>query len=172
MQELTVRTWVDEETGIKGKAKFSDDLSYRYSLVREWGTNPPMVFIMLNPSTADEQFLDPTVTRCVGFAQRENAGSLIVLNLFALRSTDPMALYQHSRPVGPHNNAEFTTIPKNARIVVAWGNHADARRGRVKEVLALVGSRELLCLGTTKNGQPKHPLYIKKDTALVQWNFK
>src|SRR5580693_7206992 len=79
---------------------------YRYSLTRIWDSSLfPMVFIMLNPSTADHRNDDPTITRCRNRALRDNtAGRLVVVNLFALRATDPRALTRHPEPVGPGND--------------------------------------------------------------------
>src|SRR5690349_18454685 len=110
----------------QSSASFSDDMVYRYRLGRCWDPLlPPMVFVMLNPSTADHNQNDPTVERCERRARsRVGIGGLEVVNIFALRSTDPMALYKHSDPVGPENDMSIVTAAKSSGIVVCgWGKH-------------------------------------------------
>lgn len=123
---------------------------------------------MLNPSTADEYVLDPTVRRCVYFAQRWGYESLIVGNLFALRSTDPAALYGHPDPVGPENDQYLEQMTREAVFVVAaWGVHGALcrRGGEVARRLATI--RPLYCLGRTQDGHPRHPLYMRAETKPV-----
>jgi len=160
-------------------AVFSPCRTYRYYLDRIWNLDEaPMVFIMLNPSTADALVLDPTIRRCAGFARREGCGGVIVLNLFALRSTDPKALYGHPDPVGPDNDAAIAeTVAMadvtGAPVVGAWGVHGVHldRAGHVAAGLAatLTTHTQLLTLGVTKDGHPRHPLYVKGDAPLVPY---
>ena len=164
-------------------AVFDADRRYRYLLWRRWdGTNngwlfgvPPetttCLFIMLNPSTADEKVLDPTVRRCVDFAKRWGCGSLLVANIFALRSTDPKMLYQtHStggEPIGgPDNDRHILEAASAASVrVAAWGRHGNLlERGR--KVVELLVDLPLMCLGTNQDGTPWHPLYVPGDTEL------
>jgi hypothetical protein len=152
-------------------ATFSADRSYRYALTRRWSDNPATtVFIMTNPSTADAFKQDPTVRRCVRFAQRWGAGGLLVVNAFGLRSPNPRVLYQHPDPVGPDNDAVIAEllpeVPADSLIVAAWGTHGRLR-GRGKQVTELVNSLgwPLRCLGRTNSGQPRHPLYVSGLTA-------
>jgi hypothetical protein len=150
-------------------ATFSVDRTYRYHLHRGWGDGPSCVFLMLNPSTADAFVLDPTVTRCVRFAKRWGAGSLTVLNIFALRSTDPRGLYSHPDPVGPANDAVIREHTTGAGLVIAaWGVHGAHldRAAAVARALAAAGVN-LQCLGVTKDGHPRHPLYVKGGTPLT-----
>jgi hypothetical protein len=117
---------------------------------------------MLNPSTATEKVLDPTVRRCVGFAKTWGFGSLEVGNLFALRSTDPKAIYDHSDPIGPDNDIAIQGIVQRSdRVIVAWGNHGKYK-DRDKQVLRMIPSPEALSI--TASGSPAHPLYINGKT--------
>jgi hypothetical protein len=156
---------------IKG-AWISDDGLYRYRLQRSWGVGAIMVFIMLNPSTADANIDDPTVRRCIGFAKREGCSSLEVLNLYALRATKPVHLLDHPDPEGPENplawaEALFDTDP--AFIVAAWGAHAGMTDLPPSKALRGYCSKPLLCLGETQDGMPRHPLYVKADQPLREW---
>ena len=147
-------------------ATFSSDRVYRYALWRRWegGDGQDCVFIMLNPSTADESVLDPTVTRCVGFARDWGYSGLIVANIFALRATDPRKLLTAVDPIGPQNNqALIAAVLRASCVICAWGVHGKLN-DREHEVLELLNSRKLECLGVTKGGHPKHPLYLKRDT--------
>lgn len=144
-------------------AEFSDDGEYRYRLWRTWDVErPTLAFLMLNPSTADETTDDPTVRRCIGYAKDWGFGTLVVGNLFALRSTDPENLYDHPDPVGPENDAHLEEICDEAeKVIAAWGHHGglDDRGAEVTRTL----DADLFALDTTKDGHPVHPLYQPKD---------
>jgi hypothetical protein len=143
-------------------ATFDRTRRYRYRLWRTWDrSGPRLLFIMLNPSTADAEKLDPTVRRCVGFAERWGYGSLEVANLFALRSTDAGALYQVDDPVGPENDRHIEdAVRMSACVIAAWGHHGRLR-GRDEQVQELVTRHaDLSCLRRTKHGFPGHPLYL------------
>lgn len=154
--------------------------AYRYTLRREiscilrWVR--PCLFVMLNPSTADAQMDDPTIRRCISFAKRESCSSLTVVNLFALRATDPRELARHPDPVGPENDrhlAEQMAEHRLGIVIAAWGNHPMAGP-RVLEVLhRLSYPSDLLppihALGLTQGGSPRHPLYVRGDQPLVRW---
>jgi len=156
----------------RGAAHFSECGRYRYWLTRQTGRpGGEVVFLMLNPSTADASEDDPTIRRCIGFAQREGFGSLLVLNLFALRATDPAELARANDPVGPHNDAVLAAhFAQDFPIVCAWGAH-DLARTRWRDVRGACWDRvrPLLCLGTTRDGSPKHPLYLRADTPLQRF---
>jgi hypothetical protein len=116
-------------------AELSPCRRYRYRLWRRWSDGPVVNFVMLNPSTADAEQDDPTVRRCVGFAKSWGAGGLVVTNLYALRSTDPKALWTADDPVGPENAFHLGSGALGADTVVcAWGAEG-ARNGRGNEVL-------------------------------------
>jgi len=152
-----------------GGALFSQDRVYRYALWRVWNDAlPSFVVIGLNPSTADESVDDPTIRRCVGFAKREGCGRLVMLNLFAIRATNPRVMRRHAEPVGPKNDhaiRHFTNRADVLHVVAAWGAHG-SHRGRDAEVRALVS--DMRSFGITKSGQPKHPLYLPADAPLIR----
>ena len=151
---------------IRCDAAISDCGRYRWWLSRTWGDAPPLVFIGLNPSTADASQDDPTIRRCIGFARRERCGGLLMLNLFAFRATDPHLLYGVPDRVGGENNRYLRTLA-TGKVVAAWGAHAlaPARAAEVRKLLSV----PLLCLGTTKDGSPRHPLYVRADEPLRLW---
>jgi hypothetical protein len=124
---------------------------------------------MLNPSTADENVLDPTLTRCKGFAETWGYGSFEVVNLFAIRSTNPRGLLIAEDPIGPANdNIIADAIARAAIVVVGWGAFPLARE-RAQRVVELAAGKQLHCLGTTKEGCPRHPLYLRRDAQLRPW---
>lgn len=150
-------------------ATFDPSRTYRYTLERHWGQTPPAVFVMLNPSTADAFTEDPTIRRCLSFAKREGCGGLIVVNLFALRATDPKALRSHPDPVGPGNDGIIQeAYHQGAPVIAAWGVHG-AFNDRDKRVLWLLEFCDLHVLGLTKGGHPRHPLYVPGDAPLTLW---
>ncbi len=121
---------------------------------------------MLNPSTADAERSDPTVTRCVHYAQAWGFGALIVTNLFAHRSTDPRALKVVDDPVGPDNDAWILRAAQSVhRVVVAWGVHGTLL-DRDTHVLALLADCPLYRLGQSRAGHPRHPLYLPRNAQL------
>ena len=154
---------------INKTANFSSCRKYRYSLSRIWDKKKKCVlFIGLNPSTANEEVDDPTIRRCSGYAQKWGYGGFIMVNLFAYRTTLPSNLKKVKYPVGKDNNKYIMTLSKKADITVAaWGNNGNLF-SRDKEVLNLVPS--LMCLKVNKSGQPSHPLYLKKDLKLTKFS--
>ena len=157
-------------------ATFSPCERYRYTLRRQWDASKPYVlFVMLNPSTADATQNDPTIRRCIGFAKRWGYGGLLVGNIFALRSTDPRRLYLVRDPVGPDNDVALVNLHHEASFTVAaWGVHGkfNGRGDRVLQLLVGLAypgklGGPVYCLGITKEGYPRHPLYITSDTQPV-----
>jgi hypothetical protein len=145
---------------------------YRYVLGRRWGAGDTVAFLMLNPSTADANQDDPTIRRCIGFARSWGYGGLVVANLYAWRATKPADLWKAADPVGPDNDAHLARVAAGcALLVAAWGAHA--RTDRIAAVLALVAKAPdaggVFALGTTKTGQPKHPLYLRGDCVMQRW---
>ncbi|MCB9559623.1 MAG: DUF1643 domain-containing protein [Kofleriaceae bacterium] len=148
------------------------DEPYRWRLWRRWAEAPPCVFVMLNPSTADDRHDDPTIRRCVGFARAWGFGGVEVVNLFALRATDPADLRAAAAPVGAGNDAAIAAAVARGRagaIVVAWGVHG-ALHGRDREVAARLAPYRPRCLGVTRDGAPRHPLYVRADARAVPWS--
>jgi hypothetical protein len=154
-----------------GGATFSPCRRYRYHLHRTWSPGPRIAFLMLNPSTADETEPDPTLTRCVGFARSWGCGGVDIVNLFGLVDRDPKVLRTARDPIGPENNSHVAAVARKAgRIVAAWGAFPGARdRANAMRLRLAVERVELLCLGVTKAGHPRHPLYLRADTQLVPW---
>jgi hypothetical protein len=158
----------DMDKKIVTGAQFSDCREYRYVLWRTWDEgNGHVMFVGLNPSTADETKDDPTIRRCIGFAKRWGFGGIYMLNIFALRSTDPAKLYSDTEPIGPRND-EFLRMYADAagKIVACWGNHG-ALNNRGLQVIDMLGMENLFCFKLTKNDNPGHPLYLSKDTEAV-----
>lgn len=154
--------------GMDCGAEFDTSGRYRYALWRAWSANyPRVVFILLNPSTADEQRNDPTIRRCMGFARAWQFGSVEVVNLFAYRATDGRELLKAVDPVGEENNRFLMrAVERCSTVVVGWGSRGTLL-GRDREVISLLaGRKDVYCLGTTKGGHPRHPLYVRGDTVL------
>jgi len=151
-------------------AVISDCGTYRYRLTRTWDTAKPTVaFVMLNPSTADETRDDPTIRRCLGFAKDWGYGSLVVVNLFGLRSADPTRLHEHADPVGPANDDYLRAVCADAeQVVVAWGAKGSFKDRALK--VADMLETDLYALNTTKDGHPNHPLYQPADAELELWS--
>jgi len=154
-------------------AIFDSTRTYRYRLDRhlhDFGNGGKLLFIMLNPSTADETLDDPTVRRCIGFGFRLACTDLIICNLYALRSTDPQALRLAPDPIGPDNEAHLRRAAKEADIIIAaWGtNHLGGDwPQRVKEILRGSG-KPVHALRLTIKGDPGHPLYIARNAQLLE----
>lgn len=157
----------------ESSAVFSDCEQYRYTLTRRWDKGEGVMFLMLNPSTADEFRNDPTVERCERRARALGFGAFRVCNIFAYRATDPKVMRAVDDPVGPENDAAILDgCNWAAAVVAAWGTHG-AHRGRGPEVAAMLtrGGVEPLTLGLSKHGHPKHPLYISYATQPTRWEI-
>lgn len=154
--------------------------TYRYVLERTWAPLMPpltMVYLLLNPSTADAIEDDPTIRRCIRFAQREGCTGLRVLNLFALRSTNPARLLTHPDPVGPENDTYIQRFMLDMRErciwVAGWGVMGHRRiKERASAVINMLGGIGIWCLGTNADGSPKHPLYLSSDTELTPYTYQ
>jgi hypothetical protein len=169
--DSTMRLYLMQNTldGTEYGAIFDIYGRYRYSLWRTWSVHHPRVaFVLLNPSAADEHKNDPTILRCMGFARAWNFGSMEVVNLFAHRATDYRELFKVSDPIGEENNRFLMqAVERCSTVVLGWGTKGTLL-GRDRQVMSLLaGRKDVYCLGITKNGQPRHPLYVKGDTSLV-----
>lgn len=152
--------------GYSGAALSADD-TLRYLLARIWDPSQyPAVFVMLNPSTADASVDDNTIKRCMDFARRWGCGGIVVVNLFAIRATDPRVMLAHREPVGERNDDVIRAVARMhaKHWVAAWGVHG-THRGRDVEVAGLLAESkvELNCLRLSKHGHPSHPLYLAAD---------
>ena len=174
--------------------------AYRYSLWREWRGTPnarwkmwfhddgsPVLdgagaqlgepetatFIMLNPSTADGKSDDPTIRRCVAFARSWGYDRMVAVNLFAFRATSPrdlLRLTHHDNPVGI-NNSHYVTLAaeQDGVVVCAWGAHG-SHLGQDETILGWLQPHSTFCLGRTKDGHPRHPLYVASNAELTPFN--
>jgi hypothetical protein len=153
-------------------AVFDLTRKFRYELTRTWSDAAPWVWVMLNPSTADAMQDDPTINRCARRAERFGAGGIIVVNLFAYRATRPADLARCPYPVGEFNDEfiRLATTEPGLMVIAAWGKHGTLR-GRSAQVTRTLTAAGIptWCLGTTKNGQPVHPLYQPRDADLVPY---
>lgn len=155
-------------------AMFSEDRRFRYWLLREWDPELPKVaFIGLNPSTADETEDDPTIRRCLGFARAWDKGGLLMLNLYAYRATRPADMKAAAKRgtdiIGGQRNwvdalKGYTQSHNCDLVIAAWGTHGASRGFDVK-----IRWPGLMCLERTKDGYPKHPLYLKSDLVPVEY---
>ena len=163
-----------EKTDLLGTscAVFSECGNYRYKLSRGWDeTLPACAFIMLNPSTADENVNDPTIAKCIQFAKKWGYGSLLVANLFAWRSTNPESMKQVSDPVGPENEFWIAHISLNAGLVIcAWGNnghHLDRSKKTMSFLNGVPSIKQVYALHVNGTGEPAHPLYQPYSRELI-----
>jgi len=148
---------------MKKNAVISDCKKYRYALYRVWDESlPTVMFVGLNPSTADAIEDDPTINKCIKFAKSWGYGALIMSNLFAFRSTDPDKLKTEIDPIGSENDMWIERlVNKSDLIIAAWGNHG-SYLDQDKKILKKFQGR-LHCLQINKSGQPAHPLYLKSN---------
>ena len=138
--------------------------NYRYLLWREWNSssNRTVSFIMLNPSRADAEINDPTITRCINFARSWGYGRLEVVNLFAYRTPHPSLLKQAAEPIGRDNDGYvLESVERSDRVILAWGNHGAWRKQDLYVLQLLESYNHLYSLGITKQGCPRHPLYLR-----------
>lgn len=153
---------------MKKDALISDCGQYRHWLSRIWDESKDMVmFIGLNPSTADAEVDDPTIRRCIDFAQRWGYGGLYMVNLFDYRATDPKDLLKASTWMSSYCQRHIDgCASRSALVVFAWGSF---KKLRGRDYGMSIRFPNAKCLGKNKDGQPKHPLYLRKDTALIHY---
>lgn len=163
--------------GISG-AVFSEDRFYRYALWRIWDREKPaVIFVGLNPSTANELRDDPTIVRLASFAKNWGYGGLYAGNLYAMVTKDPLDLYTRSRrfnPVGKLNDQALDILAHCPGVIlVGWGNFAGAGRCglRCQIVMGILG-KPIYCLARTKIGMPAHPLYLPGNSKPVEYITK
>ncbi|AMX93747.1 MULTISPECIES: DUF1643 domain-containing protein [Mesorhizobium] len=158
------------------------DNIYRYELRRVWNADLPMLVVcMLNPSTADHQKNDPTILALIHFAKLWGYGGLLIVNLYAFRSSSPAVMFKAEDPVGPYNlNSVHAAIlyahNHGGKMLAAWGNDGqDPSFWFIERALNL--GVELICLGTTRSGAPKHPMArglhrIPRDQQPITWRTR
>lgn len=154
-------------------ALLSGDGTYRYNLWRRWGDGLLLGYCMLNPSTADADLDDQTIRRCMHYARRDGYSGIYVVNLYAFRATDQATLWRTPPPVrmGPDNDTHIHAAIGNDRIgefVAAWGALPQLGFHRARAVVKMfeAGGRNMLCLGHTLKGWPRHPSRLGNDVPL------
>jgi hypothetical protein len=163
----------DSYSGLRRSAELSECGRYRWWLRRSWsgGNGKTVCFVMLNPSTADALKDDPTIRRCVAFAQAWGYSVLSVRNLFAYRATDPKELLTAENPTGgPRGDAELAAAATAELLIAAWG--ADVPFGRDIEAVAMFYDKPLHCLKLSKHGKPWHPLYVRGDAVPLPFTLR
>jgi hypothetical protein len=152
-------------------ALLSECGQYRYRLWRLWDDLAPvMVWVMLNPSTADADVDDPTIRKCIGFAKQHRHGGIIVVNLFAWRATDPKELPKAAAPVGPENDQHImwaVNAPLIATVVGGWGRNKFAERRATYVRVMIQARRDIKCFRRNGDGSPQHPLYLPYTAPLL-----
>ena len=157
-----------------GPCVFSKDRRHRYYLRRMWNPDRDTIaFIGLNPSTADETTNDRTVSRCIAFAKKWGYGSIVMLNLFSWRATNPAEMKRVEDPTGdPANAAHIHTVCSQTakKVIACWGHHG-VHMDREAEILDLFDTIDvpLYHLGQTKDGHPRHPLYLPGNAEPQEW---
>ena len=161
-------TWYEVAGDRRSGAVFDPTRRYRYSLWRVWERSAGVVlWIMLNPSTADESVLDPTLRRCQDYARRWGFGGFEVANLYAYRSPNPDDLWRQDDPVGPLNDRAILLHCAQAKLVmVGWGGKAKSDRVSAIQTLLPIGT---MCLRKNADGSPVHPLYQPKTLEPIPW---
>lgn len=156
---------------IKCDAHLSDCNQYRYTLSRTWSSETSLLFIMLNPSTADALKDDATIRRCMAFAFSNGFGGISVVNLFALRTPSPRVLKASTiDPIGPENDHWIEKMMSTHKdVVAAWGNHGNFlnRSTTIRDRY-----QNLMCLSINGSGEPKHPLYISGKAKLTPYPIR
>ena len=160
---MSLITRTHDADGRTSTAVYSQCEKYRYALTRTWDADGKrLLFVMLNPSKATEMANDPTIERCERRAKLLGYGAFRVCNLFALRETDPTRLKRARRPEGPENNGQLTAALEWCDdVLCSWGVHG-VHRDQAAKLLPLFqdSNKPLLALGITKDGHPRHPLYV------------
>ena len=160
-------------SAVKKAATCSDCGRYRYLLKRRWSEGATCLFVGLNPSTATADKDDQTTRKCITLAKSWGFSGMAIANLFAIRCRYPNILWTASDPVGPENDAFLETAIREAHMVIAiWGNHGVNSYGlttrRDRQILALYNDWQ--CIGVTKHGAPRHPLYAKNTSSLIPFS--
>ena len=164
---------VKQSNFAKSTAAFSDCGRYRYLLERRWTDGPLCVFVGLNPSTATADFDDATVRKCAALAKSWGFSGMTMANLFAVRCRYPQILSTHRDPIGPENDRFLLPAIDQAHTVVAmWGNHGltSYRQSARRDQYVLSLRDDLQCIGITKHGAPRHPLYVASSSSLMNFS--
>ncbi len=166
---MTKQGLLFDGAGMEKGARFSESRVHRYALWRIWDKEKPAVmFVGLNPSTADENVDDPTIKRCIDFAKRWGYGSLYMLNLFAFRATKPKDMKKADDKIGWDNDAALKRYAKKCdEIVAAWGVNGTLEERNRFVCDKVLFDFKLMCLRKTQGGHPEHPLYVPQITERI-----
>jgi hypothetical protein len=156
---------------VRREAVFSDCRRYRYRLSMMRQAGPRVLWVLLNPSVADEFIDDPTVRRCQRWAAAWGYAGAEIVNIFAWRDTDPKGMRAASDPVGPDNDRHLLAAAADASLIVCgWGVHgAHMERGRQVAAMLHAAGHTLNALRVTRGGHPQHPLYLPSALAPSEW---
>lgn len=159
--------------GLHERYLYSPGMTYRYAFGRWWGepkVETSAVWVLLNPATGDtERRRRPTLERCISWSRAAAYSGLVIVNIFGFRATAPTALRAAPDPVGPCTDEALQVFTSaGAETIVAWGGSHGQLRNRSREVVPLLESP--MCLGTTKHGEPRHPLYVPGAAQLAPWD--
>lgn len=172
--EPTNGTMISEWFGDSDSGAVFDEMRrYRYSLWRRWETGCDMsrmaIWICLNPSIANEESNDPTVKRCINFSKRWEYGGYVMLNAFAFVQTKRLLMLKEPQPIGFRNDDAIGWFAGRGGITIAaWGNEG-SHLARSLQLRGRLQGHLIYHLGVTKQGEPKHPLYLRSDTVPVLW---
>ena len=145
-------------------AEFSIDKKERYSLNREWDKSKnKILYIMLNPSLADDKNDDPTIRRLINFTKKFNYGGFLVGNIFSTITPNPKEIDKSKGMSDKNFEKLLNLINKVDQIVYAWGNSVEEPQ-LLKELIL-----SPKCFGKNLNGTPKHPLYLPKNSKLIDY---
>ena len=152
-------------------AKISNCGQYRYELRRTWDRSKGKVlFIGLNPSTADEASEDNTSRVCINYARKWGFGGLIIANLYAFRATLPKDLWNAENPIGPKNDAHLKKLIAEADMCLCAWSQLNKNPQRTQIVLEMIANPMCLCI--LKDGSPGHPLYKSKNLTPIKYDFR
>ncbi len=154
-------------------ACFSEDDKYRYKLSRliDIGKGK-IVWCMLNPSTANAFILDPTLRKCLEFSKRWGFRQMSIINLYALRATNPKELYKVKYPIGMENDNAISGECENADMIICgWGQEKIVKSYNFDKMKKYFKNKHVCCLGTNKDDSPKHPLYLPYTTHLRSFSL-
>ena len=159
---------------MKKDCVFGPDGKYRYVLSRVWDEELPFVmFIGLNPSTADNENDDPTIRKLITYCKSWGYGGFYITNLFAYVSSDPKVLKSIPNPVGVMNDSYIIGFSEHCKMVVCmWGNKGTLYNRDVYVIHLLIQTKKLYCFETSVHGNPKHPLYLKADLKPCEFVIK
>ena len=145
-------------------AEFSKDKKHRYYLSRKWSENEQVLYVLLNPSKANHTKDDPTINRLISISKNLGYGGFNVVNLYTLITPIRNKLYEKKRKFSAKNKKLIAKlVARHNTIVYGWG----ATENEPNWLSNIVKSP--LCFNINKNGTPKHPLYLKKESTLKKF---